>query len=61
MSKKQLSASGMWTSEALKADAPKAGALTSLLMIPYPLEQVADAQDRPQVPVGNVVVRVSRD
>lgn len=55
LSQDQLAAAVTWTSDALEV-----GALTSLPVIGYPLEQVADAQDRvAQVPVGKVVVRVA--
>ncbi|GAA3566945.1 NADPH:quinone reductase [Amycolatopsis ultiminotia] len=57
LSPAQLSAAVSWTSEALDA-----GALTSLPMLPYPLELVAQAQDRvAEGPVGKVVLRVAED
>ncbi|WP_021591384.1 NADPH:quinone reductase [Actinomadura welshii] len=55
LSPEQLGGAVRWTSEALAS-----GALSALPVIPYPLRQVADAQDRAaEGPVGKVVLRIA--
>jgi NADPH2:quinone reductase len=57
LSAAQLADAVRWTSDAL-AD----GALSSLPVLPYPLEQVAAAQDRvARGPVGKVVLRIAEN